>query len=356
MQVPFLDISRQHDRIRKQLNSAISGVVDASNFILGSEVKAFEEEFASYLGVTHCITCANGTDALELALQVLEIGPGDEVIVPAFGWPSAILAVEKSGALPVLADVVSATACIDFGEVEKLITPDTKAIIAIHLFGHPSEADRLRKFCDRLSVNLIEDCAQAHGAELNGIKVGSFGHLAVFSFYPTKNLGCLGDGGAIVTSESALAEKLKALRDYGRSNGQFRVPFGRNSRLDEIQAAVLRVKLPYLDEWNAERAETMAHYRRKMGANGLLELSGAHYKIPLAQERRDRLVSYLRQVGVGCESVQERMAPAALSIANPRALMLRDKLVNVPMFVGITKKEIDFCCDQIGRFNASAQE
>ncbi|MEQ9298896.1 MAG: DegT/DnrJ/EryC1/StrS family aminotransferase [Cyclobacteriaceae bacterium] len=260
MKVPFIDLNRQHAAIKDELDEAIQRVMSSGNFILGEEVAAFEEEFASYTGAKHCVTCANGTDALELAFEALEILPGDEVILPAFGWVSASMALKRMGAIPVYVDIHPGTFHIMVEEIEPAITSRTKAVVIVHLFGQANEVYEVSRLCKDKGLWLIEDCAQAHGLFIDGKQhVGNFGDIGTFSFYPTKNLGCIGDGGGIITNNSELADKIRALRDYGRVVGKFTID-GRNSRMDELQAAVLRTKLPHLDNWNERRREVARKY------------------------------------------------------------------------------------------------
>ncbi len=354
MEVPFLDISRQHLRIEEEMDAAIREVRRRSRYVLGPESVSFEEEFARFLGVSDCIGCANGTDALELALEVLQIGNGDEVIVPAYGWPSATFAVRRMGANPVLADVDLESGNISLDEVEQRITTKTKAVIGIHLFGNPCDVLGLRRICDRHRLYLIEDCAQAHGASVGGVKVGGFGDLSTFSFYPTKNLGCLGDGGAVVTNNRAWAKETRRLRDYGRVEGDFTLENGRNSRLDEVQASILRVKLRHLGEWNEERLLTYKKYRsHEHVGKMLLRLEGVHYKLPMFSNRAAELGEYLHSAGIRTEYPGGQWPSRETETIYPNACRLQLGVLNLPMFIGITDKEIDFCCDMIDKFSRS---
>lgn len=260
--VPFIDLNRQHEAIKGELYEAIQRVVSSGNFILGAEVEGFEREFAAYTGAEHCVTCANGTDALELAFEALNIKPGDEVILPAFGWVSASMALKRMGAVPVYVDIHPGTFHITVAEIEPAITSKTKAVVIVHLFGQANEVYEVSRLCKQKGLLLIEDCAQAHGLFIDGKKhVGNFGDIGTFSFYPTKNLGCLGDGGGIITNDSAIADKVRALRDYGRVEGEFTID-GRNSRMDELQAAILKTKLTHLDAWNNRRKEVARRYNQ----------------------------------------------------------------------------------------------
>ncbi len=262
--IPFVDLNALHAPIQHKIDDAIKRAMHRGQYILGEEVSMFEQNWASYTGAKHCITCANGTDALELALEVLGVGEGDEVILAAFGWISGSLAVKRVGATPVFVDIHPGTFHITEEEVAPAITSKTKAIIAVHLFGQYNPLESILELCQKHNLRLIEDCAQAHGLFIEGKHVGNFGDIGTFSFYPTKNLGCLGDGGGLVTNNDEWAKLLHAKRDYGRVNGTF-VYEGRNSRLDELQAAILNVKLPYLDGWNEKRREVARWYAEALG-------------------------------------------------------------------------------------------
>lgn len=344
MEIPFFDLIRHHESLSEELEEAISGVMKRGRFIAGEEVRKFEENYATYLGVDHCVTCANGTDALELVLQVCGIGMGDEVIVPAFGWISPALAVKRSGATPVFVDVSAETGNMDLNKAEKAISEKTKAIIPIHLFGDPCDIVQLKVLCQKHSILLIEDCAQSHGAEVNGLKTGSFGDLAIFSFYPTKNLGCMGDGGAIVTNRKDLADRLSALRDYGRvSRTEFRYE-GRNSRLDEIQAAVLNVKLKYLDVWNLRRREIAGRYWAAMNrAIKDFPKDSVFYQFAVRVQDRARFIRELLENGIYTEVYY----PFALQpvftqdlSAFPNATLLSEQLVSLPVYQDLSDGEV----------------
>jgi len=260
MKYPFYDLSAQHLPLRDALQEAFARVLNRGQLILGPEVEAFEQEFAGYCGAAHCVGCSNGLDALQLILRAAGIGPGDEVIVPAHTFVATWMAVSVVGATPVGADCEEASCNVSPEAVEAAITPRTKAIIAVHLYGRPADMPRLRDIADRHHLLLVEDAAQAHGATLGGRFAGTLGDAAAFSFYPTKNLGALGDGGAVVTSDTALAERVRRIGNYGSSAKYRHETLGLNARLDELQAALLRTKLPYLDSWNAARRKIAASY------------------------------------------------------------------------------------------------
>ena len=276
MRVPFVDLRAQYLDIQPEIDAAIQQVIDKTAFVGGAEVAAFEEEFAAYCGdfqvgvaarshgavqsPLYCIGCANGTDAIYLALRGLEIGPGDEVITVAHTFIATAEAITLTGARPVFVDIHEDTMLMNPAAIEAAITPWTKAIIPVHLYGQTCEMDRIMEIARRHGLKVIEDAAQAHGARWQGRRSGSLGDVAAFSFYPGKNLGAYGDGGAVVSSDEALIERIRRLADHGRLDKYSHLVPGVNSRLDGIQAAVLRVKLRYLDRWNAARRRHAARY------------------------------------------------------------------------------------------------
>lgn len=262
--INFLDLKKLNSLYQPEINAAIAKVLDSGWYVLGHEVSAFEEEFAKYCQVKHCIGVANGLDALHLILRAYNIGPGDEVIVPANTFIATWLAVSHTGAKPVPVEPDEQTYNINPSLIQAAITPRTKAIIPVHLYGQPAAMDAINMIAHKNGLRVIEDAAQAHGARYHGKRVGSLGDAAGFSFYPGKNLGALGDGGAITTNDNDLAELLRKLRNYGSSIKYHHDVLGFNSRLDEIQAAVLRVKLKYLDQDNENRRKVAAIYIEKL--------------------------------------------------------------------------------------------
>jgi dTDP-4-amino-4,6-dideoxygalactose transaminase len=269
-QVPFVDLGAQYRNISTEITEAISKVLRESDFILGREVSLFEEEFASFCQAKWAIGVDSGTSALELALRAYEIGPGDEVITAANSFIASALAISHAGAKPVLADVDADTFTMDVAAVEKAITPRTKAIIPVHLYGQPADMDPILQLAQRHRLVVIEDACQAHGARYKGKRTGSLGHAAAFSFYPGKNLGAYGDGGAVVTSDSAVAKRLEMLRNYGQREKYQHMFRGFNRRLDTLQAAVLRIKLKHLEEWNEARRQHAKSYSRLLAQTGIV--------------------------------------------------------------------------------------
>ncbi len=266
--IPQAAPQRRIARFRGTIDAAVAAVLGGDGYILGSAVAGFEASFAAYSGSAHCVGVASGTDALALALRALGIGPGDEVILPALTFAGSAQAVLQCGAQPRFVDVDPGTRCIDPSAAAEAVNPRTAAIMPVHLFGHPADMPAIMALAARHRLAVVEDCAQSHGATLDGRPLGTFGHAAATSFYPTKNLGCVGDGGAVVTNDAALAERVRSLRNYGFAPGErISRTLGFNSRLDEIQAAILAALLPRLDAANAERRAIAARYRSALAAS-----------------------------------------------------------------------------------------
>jgi dTDP-3-amino-3,4,6-trideoxy-alpha-D-glucose transaminase len=276
MSVPFFDLRSHHAGLAQELGAAFRAVLESGRFILGQETEAFETEFARYCGVRHCIGVSNGLDALRLVLEALGIGAGDEVIVPCQTFIATWSAVSAVGARPVPVEPEPATYNLDATRIEDAITSKTRAILPVHLYGNPADMDSIAEIARRRGLAVIEDAAQAHGARHRGRRTGALGLAAAFSFYPAKNLGALGDGGAITTDDAALAQKLRSLRNYGSERKYLHQDRGWNARLDELQAAFLRVKLRKLDSWN-ERRRAIA--RQYLGA-----LSGMRLELPVVRD------------------------------------------------------------------------
>jgi dTDP-4-amino-4,6-dideoxygalactose transaminase len=303
--VPFLDLRAAYLELKQELDSAYERVMDSGWYILGEEVIAFEREFASYCGVKHCVGVGSGLEALQLILQACGIGAGDEVIVPANTYIATWLAVSYVGATPVPVEPLATTYNLDPERIERAITPKTKAILAVHLYGQPANMDLINAVAQRHGLTVIEDAAQAHGARYNGRRAGSLGDVAGWSFYPGKNLGAFGDGGAITTDDDALAEKLRSLRNYGSKRKYYNDQKGVNSRLDEIQAAFLRVKLKYLDEWNSRRKKIATTYLDGLRDMELAlpvthdEVEPGWHVFVVRSRNRDALQQHLKASGIG---------------------------------------------------------
>jgi dTDP-4-amino-4,6-dideoxygalactose transaminase len=258
--IPFLDVKAAYTEFKDEIDVAITRVLTSGNYILGEEVAAFEAEFAAYTGSAYCVGVGNGLDALTLALRALDIGPGDEVIVPSNTYIATWLAVSACGATLVPVEPTPGTHCIDPDRVSAAITKRTRALCPVHLYGHPADLTRLKDICTRHSLRMVEDAAQAHGARIGARRIGADGDVVAWSFYPGKNLGAIGDGGAVTTNDIEIAKRIERLRNYGSSVKYVNVEKGINSRLDPIQAAILRVKLPHLDDWNGRRQAIACRY------------------------------------------------------------------------------------------------
>lgn len=260
MKIPFVDLRRQHSPLISELLESFQTILTSGVVMGGEALVDFERSFASYIGTSQAVSCANATDALEILLRAWNIGVGDEVIIPANGWMSAAETVCLVGATPVFVDNQTDTYVLNEEIVEEKITERTKAIIPIHLYGDPANIPALMTLAERYGLMVLEDCAQAHGASIDGNKVGSWGHAGIFSFYPTKNLGALGDAGMIVTNDDALARRCRAIAQHGQFERHMHQLLGRNSRMDAIQARILTLKLPYLDQWNRRRRQIANYY------------------------------------------------------------------------------------------------
>lgn len=305
MKVPFLQLAPAYLELKDEIDAAISRVLTKGWYILGEEVEAFEHEFATYIGVKHCIGVGNGLDALILSLKACDIGPGDEVIIPSNTYIATALAVSHVGARVVFAEPDPGTHNLEPDRIEAAVTENTKAIIPVHLYGLPADMDPINSIAGRHGLKVIEDAAQAHGATYKTRKAGSLGDAAGFSFYPGKNLGAFGDAGAVTTNDADIADKIRALRNYGSKVKYYNVYKGMNSRLDELQAAILRVKLRYLDEWNARRSTLAAQYSEYLGqASGIAvplepkNLKSCWHLYVITTPERKRLQEFLTMAGI----------------------------------------------------------
>jgi dTDP-4-amino-4,6-dideoxygalactose transaminase len=304
MSIPLLDLKAQYLTIKNEIDQAVLNVLDSAKFILGPEMKAFEDEMAAYCGVKEAVAVGNGTDALVLALKGLGIGKGDEVITSPFTFFASAETVAQVGATPVFVDIDPVTLNLDLNQLEAKITPRTKAIIPVHIFGQMVDVERVMEIAARHDLKVIEDSAQAIGAEYRGRKAGSIGHVGTFSFFPTKNLGAYGDAGMIVTNDEHLAAHLRMLRFHGCKTKYYHDEIGFNSRMDEIQAAILRVKFKYIDQWNQARREKAARYDELL-AQAPLTLPGVdtngkpvYHLYVLRSEKRDAIMEGLKKAGI----------------------------------------------------------
>lgn len=303
MNIPLVDLQAQYATIKPEIAVAIQNVLDHGGYILGPEVADFESRFAACCHAKHGIGVASGTDAIHLILRALDIGPGDEVILPAFTFVATALGVTQAGATPVLVDVRRDDALIDPALIEAAITPRTRAIMPVHLYGRCCDMDAIQTIAARHGLKIVEDAAQAHGAAYRGKPAGSLGHAAAFSFYPGKNLGAYGDGGAVTTSDDALAERLKLLRNWGSRIKYHHEEPGLNSRLDTIQAAILGVKLRYLDQWNAARRKWAALYHELLPGFGQpvdhADREPVYHIYAVRSKARDTVLKHLQAAGIG---------------------------------------------------------
>lgn len=359
-----MDLKAQLAAIRREVDEAIRRVLDGVAFIQGDEVRKFEEEFAAHCGVPHAVSVGNGTDALILALKALGVGPGDEVIVPTFTFIATAECVVHAGAKPVFADVSLEDFNLDIESVREKLTPRTRAIIPVHLFGHPADMDPLLRLAEERGLVILEDAAQAHGARYKGKRAGGLGRAAAFSFYPSKNLGAFGDGGMVVTRDAQVAEKLRCLRNHGSSKeDKYRHKvIGYNSRLDTLQAAVLRVKLPHLDRWNAARARWADAYRKRLeGMEGLILprprpwAEHAYHLFVVRVAERDRVLDELRRAGVSaavyypaCLHEQEAFAPLVeRGLELPQASRAAREALALPLYAEMSQAQLDYVADTL---------
>lgn len=309
MNIPLLDLKAQYETIRSEIERAVAGVLDSGQFILGPNVAAFEKEMAAYCGASHGVGVASGTDALHLALLAAGVNPGDEVITTPFTFIATVEAVSHVGADPVFVDIDPATFNLDAGQIESKINDKTRAIIPVHLYGQPAEMTEIVRLAKAYNLKVVEDCAQAIGAVYKGQKVGSIGDAGCFSFFPSKNLGGYGDGGMVMTNDAELARRLKALRAHGSRRKYEHEMIGFNSRLDELQAAALRVKLRYVDGWNAKRAEKASLYNRLLAEAKNLETP------PMAADHTHVYHVYTVRIKTGRDEIRHGLAEAEIASA-----------------------------------------
>jgi len=365
MRVPFLDLKSPYAELRDELDAAYRRVMESGWFIMGDELQVFETGFAAYCGVKHCVGVGNGLEALHLILRALGVGPGDEVIVPSNTYIATWLAVSYAGAKPVPVEPDPDTHNLDPERVQDAITPRTKAMIPVHLYGQCADMDPLRELASRYGVKVIEDAAQAHGAQYKGRRAGSLSDAAAFSFYPGKNLGALGDAGAVVTNDDALADAVRVLRNYGSREKYYNETKGYNSRLDELQAALLTVKMSKLDEWNRRREHVAARYLRELEGAGGVKLprvpswaDPVWHLFVVQHPERERFQSHLTAAGVGTlihypkpPHLQDAYAELGYSRgAFPIAEQIADEVLSLPMGPHMSDADVDFVISQVASF------
>jgi dTDP-4-amino-4,6-dideoxygalactose transaminase len=361
--IPFVDLHAQYLSIKSDIDKALENCIADSNFIKGKAVSDFEKAFADWLGADFCLGCGNGTDALEIIMKSLSIGPGDEVIVPALSWISTAEAVNNVGAEPVFVDIRGDTYNIDPEKIENKITSRTKAIIPVHLYGCPADMNEIILISEKHKIHVIEDCAQAHGAEYHGKKVGTFGVASAFSFFPSKNLGAYGDGGAIVTNNQELFEMTRKIANHGQLKTKHEhTLIGRNSRLDSLQASILNAKLGYLDKWNSQRNQVAQYYRKKLMVNEEIclpiipqDTTHVFHLFVIRCKRRDDMIKLLDSKDISWAVHYPHPLPLLDAYAYkkhvpadfPVSCQVIKEVISLPIYPELTELQVNLICDQI---------
>lgn len=362
MMIPLFDSQLQHQRLAPELMPLFHEICSGGRFILGPHVERFEAAFAEYCQTAHCVACNSGTSALHLALRCLDIGDGDEVITTPMTFIATLWAIEYVGARSVLVDIDPRRRTIDPELIERAITPRTRAVLPVHLYGQPAEMDAILEIAARHGLAVIEDAAQAHGARYGGRRVGGLGAIGCFSFYPTKNLGACGEGGALVTHDPRLADRARALRDHGQHQRWRHETEGYNYRMDALQGAVLNVKLPYLDRWNAARRRLANRYRERLTGIDALETprvfadsETVEHLLVIESCQRDRLLQRLSAAGIGAGlhyPVPVHLQPALAHLDYlrgnfPHAERLAERCLSLPMFPELELQAVEAVCDAL---------
>lgn len=363
--VPFVDLKTQCNELTPEVMPAIENVIRRGAFILGAEVDEFEEKFADYCDSGYCVSVASGTDAIHLALRAVGIGSGDEVITAGNSFVATTFAISHTGATPVLVDINHSDHNLNVDLIEQAISPKTKAIVPVHLYGQPGNMKVIQEIAEKHGLKIVEDSCQAHGSEYFGKRTGTLGDAGCFSFYPGKNLGAFGDGGAVVTQDPKVAERLRLLRNYGQREKNVHSMLAFNSRLDTLQAAVLLVKLPYLDDWNNQRRKAATLYHELLADSELVlptENEGSRHVYHLfvvKHPQRNQLMEHLNKQDIFCgihypnplnqatPYLDIRSAPKNLPVCTE----LADQIFSLPMFPGITEAQIKRVCDAIKSFD-----
>lgn len=364
MKVPFVDLHAQYLAHRGSIDAAIAGIIERTAFIGGEAVSRFEAAYAEHYGIAHCVSCANGTDAIYIALKMMGIGPGDEVITTAHSWISSSEAVSQAGATPVFVDV-DEFYTIDAAKIEAAITPRTKLLIPVHLYGQACAMGPIMEIAGRHGLRVLEDCAQAHYAQWGEQRIGTFGDVATFSFYPGKNLGAYGDAGAIVTRDAALAEKMRMYANHGQLKKHEHRIEGINSRLDALQAAILSAKLPHILDWTARRQQVAAWYGEALAGIAGIDLprvrdGGTHvYHLYVIQHAdRDGLAAHLAERGIQTAVHYPTALPLLQCYASrgftaaqfPRAARNQSRILSLPMYPEMTREMVQHVADSIAAF------
>jgi dTDP-4-amino-4,6-dideoxygalactose transaminase len=369
IKVPFVDLNPQHQPIQADIDRAIHKTIERGDFVLGKALADLEGNFAQACGVGYAVGVASGTDAIALGLQACGIGRGDEVLIPANTFIATVIGAIQAGATPILVDCAADTALIDLERAAQAITPKTKAIIPVHLYGQMVEPEKLRDFAKSYNLLILEDAAQAHLAARENCRAGSIGAVAAFSFYPSKNLGAFGNGGIVVTQDEAIAQTIKTLRNYGAPSKYFHTELGKNSRLDSIQAAILDVKLPHLEAWNRSRERAARYYDillkplENLGITPIVNRAGAGhvyhlYVVRLSHCRLDRReVIQARMLDQGIQTGIHYPIPCHLQPAYrylgyqegdfPQAEALCQQILSLPMYPGIDDRQLELVCEQL---------
>jgi len=368
MKIPFVDLYKQYLSIKEEIDQAISAVIERTAFIGNANnefVKNFEEEFSEFIGANYCVGCGNGTDAIEILLKAFEIGVGDEVIVPAFTWIATSEAVSGVGATPVFVDIEPNFFCINPAKIEEKISSRTKAIIPVHLYGHPAQMEEILSIATKYDLKVIEDCAQAHGAEIDQRKIGTFGDAASFSFFPGKNLGAFGDAGGIVTNNEEIAQRARMISQHGQLDKKHKHYMeGRNSRLDGLQAAILSVKIKYLQQWNELRISHAKTYH-EMIENPDVDLPKVRegckhvfHLFVIKSTRRDEMSRYLFEKGVST-AIQY---PKGLPFLDPYRFYgypetdfkcvsrIQNEILSLPIYPELDKNQVSYICDTVVQY------
>lgn len=360
--IPLVDLKAQYAAIQSEIDAAIQRVVSNTNFILGEEVYSFEKEFAAFCGADYCVGVASGTAALHLALLAFGVGPGDEVISTPHTFIATTEAISQTGARPVFIDIEPDGYNLDPNQIEAIITPRTKAILPVHLYGQPADMQSISEIAQRHGLRVIEDAAQAHGAEYRGRRVGTWGDAACFSFYPGKNLGAFGDGGAVITNDSEIADKVRLLRNHGRRDKYEHLIEGYGERLDALQAAILRAKLPHLDEWNVQRRTLANRYRQLL--DGLPvgvpvehpRIHPVYHLFVVRTSRRDEIQRHLksRAIETGIHyPIPLHLQPAYRYLAYregdfPNTEEAAREVLSLPMYPELSDEQISLVAEAIG--------
>ncbi len=364
--IPFVDLYAQYQSIKQNIDEAITSTIKNTTFIGGKPVQDFEQAFAGFIGVKHTIGCANGTDSIEILLQAYGIGKGDEVIVPAASWISTSEAVSTAGATAVFVDVEEDYFTINPALIEAAITPNTKAIIPVHLYGHPADMPAIMAIAQKNNLIVIEDCAQSHASSINGKLTGTFGHAASFSFYPGKNLGAYGDAGCMATNDDAIAENARMIANHGQKGKHNHIIEGRNSRLDGLQAAILSAKLPYLHQWTHARIALAALYNSSISnLSFTLPKTKENYKhvfhlYVIRSNRRDALKDELNTLGIETAIHYPCALPFLNCYANqnfiagsfPVAENWANTVLSLPMYAELTHEQLQYVTDALNQLQA----